>query len=311
MSFVVSSLVDYIDQSSQDLLLPAVAQGVTATKVTIQPGIKSSAALQLFDSTVVFQDDDCAFNASGSTTFTQRNITVTDIKIQESLCPKDLEAKWTQLLLSAGSDYTEADIPAQYMTIKMERLQNALEVADWQGNIAAGVGNNSFYDGFLKVIDDSGAAVDGNPGAITVATGITNANALDVFQGVYESIPEALLNADDLLCFCGWDTYRKLIVNITDGNFFHYVSDDAAITGEMIFPGTNLRIVATVGLTGTNRIIAARASNMFIGMDAMSDSDGLEMWYSQDDRVVRSSSSFKRGTQFSYPAEATEFSLVP
>ena len=89
MSFVVSSLTDYVDQSSTDLLLPAVSQGKTATIVNLQAGVKSSAALQLFDSTVVFQDDSCAFAGSAATTFSQREIVVEGVKVQEVLCPKD------------------------------------------------------------------------------------------------------------------------------------------------------------------------------------------------------------------------------
>jgi len=312
MSFVVSSLTDYVDQSSTDLLLPAVSQGKTATIVNLQVGVKSSAALQLFDSTVVFQDDSCAFNGSASTTFSQREIVVEGVKVQEVLCPKDLEAKWTQLLLSAGSDYTEADIPAAYMDIKMQRLQDALEIADWQGEDGgAGGANLDKYDGFLHIIDTAAASVDGNVDAVTVATGITSANALNIVQGIYSVVPEAVLNADDLVCFMGWDAYRALIINITDTNFYHYVTDDSARTGELMLPGTNLKVVAVNGLTGTNRIITSRASNMYIGMDAMSDSDSIKMWESMDDQNVKSSINFKRGTQVAYPAEIVEFTLVP
>ena len=312
MSFVVSSLTDYVDQSSTDLLLPAVSQGKTATIVNLQAGVKSSAALQLFDSTVVFQDDSCAFNGSAATTFSQREIVVEGVKVQEVLCPKDLEAKWTQLLLSAGSDYSEADIPAAYMDIKMQRLQDALEIADWQGEDGgAGGANLDKYDGFLHIIDTAAASVDGNVDAVTVATGITSANALNIVQGIYSVVPEAVLNADDLVCFMGWDAYRALIINITDTNFYHYVTDDSARTGELMLPGTNLKVVAVNGLTGTNRIITSRASNMYIGMDAMSDSDSIKMWESMDDQNVKSSINFKRGTQVAYPAEIVEFTLVP
>jgi hypothetical protein len=274
--------------------------------------VKSSAALQLFDSTVVFQDDSCAFNGSASTTFSQREIVVEGVKVQEVLCPKDLEAKWTQLLLSAGSDYSEADIPAAYMDIKMQRLQDALEIADWQGEDGgAGGANLDKYDGFLHIIDTAAASVDGNVDAVTVATGITSANALNIVQGIYSVVPEAVLNADDLVCFMGWDAYRALIINITDTNFYHYVTDDSARTGELMLPGTNLKVVAVNGLTGTNRIITSRASNMYIGMDAMSDSDSIKMWESMDDQNVKSSINFKRGTQVAYPAEIVEFTLVP
>jgi len=309
MSFVVASLTDYVDQSSTDLLLPAVSQGKTASLVTIQAGVKSSAALQLFDSTVVFQDDACSFDADGATTFTQRNIVVQGVRVQEALCPKDLEAKWTQLLLSAGSDYDESDLPAAYMDIKMKRLQDALELADWSGADGVGVGNLGFYDGFLTIIDTAAASVDGNVDGVTTVTGITSANALNIVQGIYSVVPEAILNSDDLVCFMGWDAYRNLIINITDTNFFHYATDDAARSGELMLPGSNLRIVAVAGLTGTNRIITGRTSNFYIGMDAMGD-DEMKMWYSNDDQNVKSSINFKRGCQVAYPAEIVEFTLV-
>ena len=309
MAFDVSALVDYVDQTSTDLLLPAVSAGRTASMVNIQVGIKSSAALQLFDSTVTFQDDDCAFNSSGTTTFSQRNLAVEAIKVQEALCPKDLEAKWTQILLRAGSNYDESDIPAAYMDIKMQRLQDSLELADWQGEDGVGAGNLGFYDGFITVIDAAAASVDGNVDGVTVATGITSSNALDIVQGIYSVIPTSVLNADDLVCFMGWDSFRNLVINITDSNFFHYATDEATQNGELMLPGTGLKIVAVNGLTGTNRIFAGRASNFYIGMDAMGD-DEMEMWYSQDDRNVKSSISFKRGTQVAYPAELVEFTLV-
>jgi hypothetical protein len=311
MSIVVSSLTDYVDQTSTELLLPAIAEGKTASMVTKQAGIKTSAALQKFDSTVTFQDDDCSFDALDTTTFSQRELAVKPIKIQEVLCPKDLEAKWTQILLSAGSDYDESDIPAAYMDMKMDRIQNALELSDWQGEDGgAGGANLDKYDGFLKIIDDGAASVDGNTGGVTSGAGITAANVLDIFQGIYSVVPEALLHESDLVSFCGWDTYRKLIQNITDSNFFHYASDDAARSGEMFIPGTNLKVVAVIGLTGTDRIITARTSNLYIGMDMTGEDDSVEMWYSKDDRNVKSSTSFKRGTQIAYLEEVVEFTLV-
>ena len=310
MAFDVTALTDYVDQSSTDLLLPAVSAGRTASLVNIQVGIKSSAALQLFDSTVVFQDDSCSFDASGSTTFSQRNIAVQKIKVQEQLCPKDLEAKWTQILLRAGSNYDETDIPSAYMDIKMQRLQDSLELADWQGEDGVGAGNLGFYDGFITVIDAAASSVDGNVDNVTVATGITSTNALDIVQGIYSVIPTSVLQADDLCCFMGWDAFRNLVINITDSNFFHYATDEATANGELMLPGTGLKIVAVNGLTGTNRIFAGRASNFYIGMDAVAD-DEMEMWYSMDDRVVKSSIAFKRGTQVAYPDELVEFTLVP
>ena len=57
----------------------------------------------------------------------------------------------------------------------MNALQNALTISDFQGDTLSATNNLSYYDGLLKIVD-AGAAVDGNTGAVTVATGISSSN---------------------------------------------------------------------------------------------------------------------------------------
>lgn len=310
MSNVVASLTDYVDQSSMELLTSAITGSKTAGLVGMQVGIKSKAALQLFETTATFQDGTaCGFNASDTTTYTQREIEVQPVKVQESLCQRDLQPKWTQLLLSAGQEYSEADVPAIYMERKMQVIANALEQADWQGEDGVGAGNLGFYDGFITVIDGAGTAVDGNTGAVTVATGITEANIIDILQGIYKSIPEAVIMEDDLTIFLGDDSYRKYICALIDANLFHYAAGDRA--GSTRLHGTNIRIESVPGLNGTDRMFAAQASNLIIGYDMEGEEDELKMWYSDDDDLVKSSVRFMRGTQVAFPAQIVEFTLVP
>ena len=84
--------------------------------------------------------------------------------------------------------------------------------------------------------------------------------------------------------------------------FGHRNPDTDAIEGIM-FPGVNLKFIPVHGLTGTNKAYAGRASNMFIGVDAESDFDSLEVWYSKDDRKVKVAMEFKVGTQVAFPNE--------
>lgn len=101
MAFVVSTLTDYAKENEALLVTSSVLGSKTATLIKSQGnvlvGVKSSEKIGIMDTDAFFQDDsDCGFNASGTTTFTQRSVTVGKIKVQEALCPKGLESKYLQ-----------------------------------------------------------------------------------------------------------------------------------------------------------------------------------------------------------------------
>ena len=100
MAFNVSALANYTNEQSTELVLKSLFGSKTASLLQaagqVQVGVKSAEALNILTSDVYFQADGCGYNPSGNTTFTQRNITVGKIKVEETLCPKTLEAKWMQ-----------------------------------------------------------------------------------------------------------------------------------------------------------------------------------------------------------------------
>ncbi len=51
--------------------------------------------------------------------------------------------------------------------------------------------------------------------------------------------------------------------------------------GDIIYPGTNVRIVAVPGLTSTNRIVATYLGNLFYGTDLLSDEENFEFEYTR------------------------------
>jgi hypothetical protein len=92
MAFSVGSLANYTNEQSTDLLVKALFGSKTATLLQssnqVQVGIKSAAALNILASTVFFQADGCGYNPSGTTAFTQRNITVGAVKVEETFAQK-------------------------------------------------------------------------------------------------------------------------------------------------------------------------------------------------------------------------------
>ena len=309
MAIDVSALGDYLNEHAMELMTASVAKGRTADLVTVHAGMKNKDSINIMDTSLTLAADNCAFDAGDSTVFTQRVIAVSELKSDEALCVKDLNDIYLNLSLAAGSGDDSLPFEALYMEHKLAKLADIYEVADWQGDISGGAGNNAFYDGFIDVIDTAAASVDGNVGGVTVVTGITSANALDIVQGMYSVIPVEILGESDVLVFGGWDTFRALQANITDLNLFHYNADGSTAAGEIMIPGTGVKFVAVNGLTGTDRLFAGRTSNFHIGIDAPSD-DSLEMWYSKDDRLVKSTIRSKRGTQVAFPQEIVQFTLV-
>lgn len=315
MAFDVSLLANYTKENEGSLiatsLLRAKTQEMIRAKGNILSDVKSSININIMDTDAVFQvGGTCAFTPSGTTSFSRRLLTVGKIKVHESLCPKTLEAKYTQLALQRGSQPESIPFEAEYTQRKAEKIAKQLEIAIWKGDTASGDANLNKFDGFLKLLDASGVAINGNTGGVTAATGITTTNVNDIFDAAYSAIPTELLDADDLIFWTGWDTFRKLVMSLKNANMYHY-DGVKAVDGEITLPGTNVKIVAVNGLNGTNRIIAARLSNMYIGTDVLGEEDQFEIFYAKEAMEVRFVAEWKMGVQWAFPQEVTQFTLVP
>ena len=309
MAFSVGSLANYTNEQSTDLLVKALFGSKTATLLQssnqVQVGVKSASALNILASTVFFQADGCGYLSSGTTTFTQRTITVGAVKVEETLCPKTLEAKWMQTQIMPGSP-TMIPFEEQIGNEKAAVIAQTLETAMWTGDTGSGNPNLSRFDGFNKLIA-AASPVLGNATPTTFTT-VTNANIADILDQIYANVPAAVAAQDDLVCFLGVDNFKLMLINLKNANLFHYVAD-AAQTMEMIYPGTNMKLIAVGGLNGTNKIVAGSLSNFFMGTDLIDENEEVKMWYSIDNDEVRVRFTFKAGVQVAFPGEIVYFTL--
>jgi hypothetical protein len=276
-------------------------------------GVKSAEKINIMDTDAIFQDGaSCGFNASGSTTFTQRTVTPGKIKVNESLCPKDLEAKYLQKALPTGSMYDSVPFEVEYSDKKAKTIAAQLETASWQGDTASGNVNLNKFDGFVKLIGAASGVVAAN--ASTYISGaplssITAANVISIFDGVYQAIPAKVVAADDMTIFCGQDLFRTYTIALKNANSFSY-SVDAKADGEFILPGTTIKVIAVAGLNGTNKIYALRLSNMFLGTDLLNEEEKFEIFYAKEADQVRFVSQFKFGVNIAFPDETVKFILA-
>lgn len=311
MAFDLTALTAYIEDMDYPLIAQTQATAGIAQlpSLNVQVGIKGSSNIQLHATDVIFQADGCGRSANGTSTFSKRTITVGDIAVHEDLCTKDLNGYWLQKMVRRGTN-GETEVPGEieglWLNDKLSRVSRALAIADWQGDTASGTNNLSYYDGLLKIIDAE-TTVNGNPTGITVATGIDETNIISILQGMYKLVPENIIAEGDLSIFLGDDLYRCYVNALINANLFHFIGED----GVTRLHGTDIKLVRDTGLTGTNRLIATRDSNLYLGMDGEEGEDELLVWYSEDDRINKFTMSFKRGWQIAYPDEIVEFTLVP
>ena len=310
MAFNVTGLTNYTNEQSTELVVKSLFGGKTAAVLQaagqIQVGVKSAEALNILSSDVFFQADGCGYTASGNTTFSQRVITVGKIKVEETLCPKTLEAKWMQTQIAPGSPEA-VPFEEQIGNEKASRIAKLLEIAIWQGDTATSNTNpnTNKFDGFVKLIDAASAStVSGN---ITSATAITTANVITLVDNMYNVVPADIATADDLVLFVGIDTFKKYTTALRAANLFHYAAD--SVDMELVIPATNVKMIAVGGLDGTNRMFLARLSNLFIGTDLANEEENFTMWFSRDNDEVRFRATMKYGVQFAFADQIVQFKL--
>ena len=303
----VSPLTTYTEQQRLPLITKAVFSARTASLFTKQVGIKSAATLNLMDTDAAFQSGTaCGWNvagaASGNTTFTQRTITVAPLKIQEALCPRSLEQYWMQTQLTAGSTYDGVPFEQAFAEQKALRIAEALENAIWSGS--------TLVTGLLTILNAaSGSTVSGNTAAVS---SITTGKAIQVFDNIYNQIPQAILTRNDLVIFCGWTNFRTLIgaFKSTANVLYNQVDLQGLADGDIIYPGTNVRVVAVPGLLGYNRMVCSYLGNFFYGTDLLSDEEQFSIWPSIDNDEIRFQCALKCGVQVAYPDLVVDWRLA-
>jgi len=310
MAFSVSTLANYTKENEALLVTSSVLGAKTASLIksagNVMVGVKSAETINIMDTDAFFQaGGTCGWNASGTTSFTQRTVTVGKIKVQEALCPKTLEAKYLQKALPTGSTYDSIPFEQEYTDKKALTIASQLETAIWQGDTASANGNLNKFDGLIKLIGAAAGVVDANvSGFVSGAplTSITASNVIALLDGVYKAIPAKVVAADDMTIFVGQDTFRTYTIALKNANMFNYAFDGKA-DSEFVLPGTSIKVVAVQGLNGTNDIFALRLSNLFLGTDLLNEEEKFEIFFAKEADEVRFAAEFKMGVNIAFPDE--------
>jgi hypothetical protein len=310
MAFSVSTLANYTKENEALLVTSSVLGAKTASLIksagNVMVGVKSAETINIMDTDAFFQaGGTCGWNASGTTSFTQRTVTVGKVKVQEALCPKTLEAKYLQKALPTGSMYDSIPFEQEYTDKKAKTIASQLETAIWQGDTASANGNLNKFDGLIKLIGAASGVVDANVSGFVSGgpvASITASNVIALLDGVYKAIPAKVVAADDMTIFVGQDTFRTYTIALKNANMFNYAFDGKA-DSEFVLPGTSIKVVAVQGLNGTGDIFALRLSNLFLGTDLLNEEEKFEIFFAKEADEVRFACEFKMGVNIAFPDE--------
>ena len=292
--YQVSTIGGYVDQVGGELLAKALIGGTTAKYINLRTGIKGSQALNLLNSTAYFQDGTCGWDPSGTTTYTQTTITTCPTKYNEALCYKDLFDTYQSMLMAPGQTQETVPFEQQIADLKVKEIQQYVEKQIWQATTGT-----SCFNGFKSLISTGTTGVANSSGSTFTTTGSTTTAGNPIFEvnKLINSLSDDAMSRDDLRVFMSYSNFRLYVQALTAANYFQNYIGSTDVTGmmEAVAPNTNVKVIPTLGLAASNQVVIGPAEYMVLGVDLLSDSEKLKIWYSVDFDEVRFRANFNYG----------------
>jgi hypothetical protein len=304
----LGSLTKYTDQLSGILLKEAVLVGNTFDYISVQTGIKYADSINILNNTLTAAAGGCGtISPTGSTTLTQRDITVCPIKVEESICVDEFEQYWIGQLAKEGSynEFAPEAFNQLYLANKVEKVGQFVEDIFWKGSVNStyGGGNLALCNGLLHILENTSAT--NSVISTTYSGAFTTANSLDIVDDMIALIPNDVLDANDLTLFVSHANFRVLMNTLRNNNYFFGYDGVAGHTWVLEnYTNTNVRVVATRGLNGRNEAVLTPSSNFFFGTDSFGEArngDGFQFWYDIRDNITYFRAKLKVGAQVAFP----------
>jgi len=300
MALDVAALSDFNNEVAGELLVKSVYGGSTMEYITVKEGVKYQEPINLMEVDLQLQGGTCVSTPSGSLTFTQRDITVCPRTSFDGICLKDMDKKYLGIADLAPGSYNETfALASNYAELLVNNFQKKNDQFLWAGDQA---GCAASY-GLLTTISGSTAGV-----VVPVGSGsqvITAATALDVMDDMIANSPSDVADRNDLTFFMSVQGFRNYVTALRSANSYYF--DPASVENrngilEMAYPFTpGVKVVGTVGLNGSNRVVFGPAKQIVAGTDLMSDFSEFQMWYDINSDQLKHRISTKLGVQIAYP----------
>ena len=282
--FDVAALPAYTDQLSLDLISKVVLKTDLLDYIDLRSGFTSgTVAINLVDAALPVSALSCGWTSDGQVTYTQVNVIIESLQSKTEMCVEDLRATYQSAFMNAGTgnDF----IP--FENVISESYSDKLR---------------KYNEGFL-INGSAGGAMTGLKGQITAANGAnlqggviaawTAANAFEQALDLYDAIDESVKDRDDLIMVVSPDAYRALVRGLVASNLFHY--DSVGGNDILILPGTNVTVVKSSGLVGSDNKFAGPGKMILAATGLTDELDNFRFFYDEAADVMKFRAAWRLG----------------
>lgn len=283
-----SRLKSYLETNGVEILTKALFNSESARYFQIQTGVTAEQPIIRLDSSITLADaSTCGFTATGEDTFTNRILSPKFLKLNKEFCPKDLLKTWAHSEVKMAA--TGQELPFEELLIEsnVNQLAKVNEQLIWEGDTTNGTGNLALMDGIITI-----ARADVNTVKIDAGTDSLWTRVQKTWLALDSSI------ADKCTLFMSIANYKQLIIDLMNSNQYHIFEE---YNGEyrMTMPGTNLVIRGVSGIT-EDVIVATPEENLYLGVDAESDSEVVDLYFDKSDRTFKFVIEYAYAVQYAF-----------
>ena len=246
MALDLTALNDFNNEVAGPLLAKLVYGGSTMEYITVKEGVKYQEPINLMEVDLQLQSGTCVSTPSGSLTYTQRNITVCPRTSFDGLCLKDMDRTYLGIAALSPGSYNETfTMASTYSELLVNQFQKKNDQFIWSGDQA---GCNAAY-GLKTIISGS------TTGVVVAGTGAATLANLDT---MIAASPSDVADRDDLTFFMSVSKFREFIADLRTANNFYFDMNSVSNRGGILetqYPYQNIKVVGTVGLNGSSRIV--------------------------------------------------------
>ena len=228
----LSKLTKYVQEQRVPLINEVSLKATTVPYLSWQSDIKTSAKLNLLNTSVAFKSGlECNWTGGSSQALSQRELKTGVIKVEQAYCVRAMADYWTQYQVRIAADPGALPFEEDFTNGIVKAVDEAVEKAVWQGDTSSSVDNLKYFDGFLKIIDAEPDKVEVDTTSLT--------SVYDKVKAVYAAIPAKAFERGEVQIFMGSDDYRTLVQELVTANLYHYNPGDSGKGNEYMLPGTD------------------------------------------------------------------------
>lgn len=300
-NYLVSSLPAYVEQN-RDLIIKnfALVGRDTRSRIGLRTGIKTGQKVPFLDFGIVLQDgSSCGHNPLDEATLSQRDIVVEALKHDGEVCPETLLGTYAEYLVRINATENELPYEAYLMDAMTREVNKVIEKLIWQGDKTNGTGNMKMLDGLLVQLAADASVIPASAGADIYAS----------IMAVFMLMPDETLDRGGVI-FISPAHFRDFLQALVAANLYHYSGPQNVNPDEFILPGSDVRVIKTPGLAGSDAIVGTFAENLIYATDVEGDEVDVDLWWSQDARVFKYQVKWTSGVSYFFPDQIVLGSAV-